>query len=66
MLRETVGNVLTDVRREGDAAVLRYEQQFDGVVLDALQVSETEMQEAEALVSDELKDALRLAHRRDQ
>jgi histidinol dehydrogenase len=63
VLRETVGNVLTDVGREGDAAVLRYEQQFDGVVLDALQVSETEMLEAEALVSDELKDALRLAHR---
>jgi histidinol dehydrogenase len=55
--------VLNDIRRDGDDAVRRYEEKFDHVVLDQLLVSEEEMQEAEQLVSADLKEALILAHR---
>ena len=62
-LTETVLAVLNDIRRDGDDAVRRYEEKFDHVVLDQLLVSEEEMQEAEQLVSADLKEALILAHR---
>lgn len=62
-LNETVAGVLADVRRRGDQAVREYERMFDKAELDELAVSEAEIEEAERLVSDELKQALRLAHR---
>ena len=61
-LGQTVQAVLDDVRLRGDEAVKEYERKFDHVDLAALRVSDAEMQEAEALVSNELKAALRLAH----
>lgn len=61
-LRETVKTVLDDVRDRGDKAVKEYELKFDKVALDSLAVSEAEMQEAEAMVSPELKSALEMAH----
>lgn len=60
-LRETVLGVLNDVREGGDEAVKKYEKKFDKVELESLAVSEEEMAEAEALVSDELKNALHAA-----
>ena len=60
-LRETVLGVLNDVREGGDEAVKKYEKKFDKVELESLAVSEEEMAEAEALVSDELKSALNAA-----
>ena len=62
-LNETVARVLRDVRQRGDEAVRDYEAQFDHVELSSLAVSKSEMQEAETLVSDELKQALLLAHK---
>lgn len=61
-LRETVQTVLNQIRQEGDSAVKAFEEKFDKVKLDTLAVSEEEIAEAEALVSDELKEALALAH----
>ena len=61
-LQQTVSSVLSDVRQRGDEAVLDYEERFDHVRLQQLAVSEAEMDEAEGLVSDELKEAIRLAH----
>ena len=61
-LNATVESVLADIREHGDEAVKRYEEKFDHVALQSLAVSEEEMLEAESLVSDELKEALRLAH----
>lgn len=61
-LRETVSQVLNRVRVEGDVAVFDYEKQFDKVSLSALQVTPEELQEAETLVSSELKQAMELAH----
>ncbi|MDO4163192.1 MAG: histidinol dehydrogenase [Bacteroides sp.] len=60
-LFDTVRTVINRVKSEGDVAVLAYEEQFDKVQLSSLAVSEEEMEEAEKLIDDELKDAIRLA-----
>ena len=61
-LGATVASVLNDVRMEGDNAVLRYEAKFDKAELSSLAVTEEELQEAEALVSEEVKQSINLAH----
>ena len=61
-LNATVACVLADVKARGDEAVKAYEEKFDHAQLDSLAVSEAEMDEAEQLVSPELKDAIALAH----
>ena len=60
-LFDTVRSVIDRVKEEGDRAVLDYEEKFDKVVLSSLAVSEEEQQEAENLVSEDLKVAIRLA-----
>lgn len=60
-LFRTVEGVFEAVSREGDAAVKRYEQEFDRVELADLRVSEAEMREAEELVPETLKEAIRRA-----
>jgi histidinol dehydrogenase len=62
-LNATVASVLADVKENGDKAVIAYEEKFDHVKLASLVVTEAEIDEAEALVSQELKDALILAHK---
>ena len=61
-LNATVANVLQDIQAKGDEAVKFYEEKFDHVQLSSLAVSAKEMEEAGRLVSQELKDALTLAH----
>lgn len=61
-LNATVASVLADVKENGDKAVIAYEEKFDHVKLASLAVTEAEIDEAEALVSQNLKDALILAH----
>lgn len=61
-LNATVSAVLQDIKERGDVAVREYEERFDKVRLDDLAVSEAEMQTAERLVSEDLKEAIRLAH----
>jgi histidinol dehydrogenase len=60
-LRGTVNEVLSRIKAEGDAAVLDYEERFDKVRLASLAVTEAEMDEAEALVPDDLKQSIALA-----
>lgn len=62
-LNATVASVLADVKANGDKAVMACEEKFDKVVLNSLAVSAEEIAEAETLVSQELKDALTLAHK---
>lgn len=62
-LFDTVRDIIRTVRAEGDKAVLRYEEQFDKVQLETLEVTPQEFDEAETLVSQELKDAISLAAR---
>ena len=61
-LNETVSRVLSDIKHRGDEAVREYELQFDKVALHDLAVTEQEMEEAEGLVSNALRDAIILAH----
>ena len=61
-LMSTVNTVLCDIKTRGDKAVYEYEERFDHVVLNSLSVTESEIDEAETLVSKELKDAIALAH----
>ena len=63
-LFDTVRTVLNEVRTEGDAAVMRYEEKFDKInpaTFGSLQVSEEEIIAARALVSEDLKEAIRNA-----
>lgn len=60
-LFETVQTVLEEVKKEGDTAVKRYGEKFDKVSLSSLLVTEEEIEEAETLVSEELKEAIRTA-----
>ncbi len=60
-LFDTVRRVLDDVRREGDAAVRRYEAQFDHVALGDLEVSPAELAAAPGLLSEDLRAAIRAA-----
>ena len=61
-LHDTVAAILADVRSRGDEAVREYERRFDHAELTTLAVSNDEFAEAETLIGDELKDAIRLAH----
>ncbi len=60
-LFSTVQTVLDAVRTEGDEAVKRYGEQFDKVRVSQLLASETEISEAEGLVDEPLKEAIRTA-----
>ena len=61
-LNSVVKNVLDDIRAHGDEAVISYEEKFDHVALSSLVVSEAEIDEAMTLVSEDLLNALRIAH----
>ena len=56
-----VAEVFEEVKANGDTAVNNYTSKFDKVVLDSILVSESEITEAENLVSEDLKDAIKLA-----
>lgn len=56
-----VQEIIARVKKDGDEAVLQYEKQFDKVELTSLAVTDEEFAEAERLVDDELKAAIRLA-----
>ena len=59
----TVQGIAEAVKAQGDAAVLRFAEQFDGVRLQGLAVTEEEMRAAASEVDDTLKAAIRLAKR---
>ena len=52
-VEKIVTDILADVRENGDKAVLAYNKKFDGAELDALQVSQQEIDEAFAAVAPE-------------
>ena len=60
-IESTVNKIFTEVQGFGDAVLLKYTQEFDGVALDAIQVSESEIREASSSVGNELKNAIAAA-----
>ena len=61
-LTQTVGNILRNVRRNGDQALREYTKKFDSVAINNLAVNEQEIQKAIATISEELKDAIQVAY----
>lgn len=61
-LTKTVQKILYDVKTRGDEAIKEYEEQFDHANLDSLLVTENEFEEAEKLISDDLRLSLIQVH----
>lgn len=57
-LHEKVNGILNDIRENGDRSVRSYVEQFQGVKLSDLEVSEKEFAEADASIDQKLKDAI--------
>jgi histidinol dehydrogenase len=57
-LRQTVGEIIAEVKKDGDAALRRFAKKFDKVEIDSLLVGEEEFSEAETRLSAELKTAI--------
>lgn len=60
-LEATVSTILNAVKQEGDAAVRRYAQQFDGVTLETLEVPAADFAAATATIDTALKQAIQTA-----
>jgi histidinol dehydrogenase len=60
-LSQTVQAILNHVKQNGDEALKTYTKQFDNVELSEFQVSQSEIEAANACVSEELKQAINLA-----
>jgi histidinol dehydrogenase len=57
----TVKEIFKEIQTKGDEAVSHYTALFDGISLENIEVSNNEIQEAIATVSEELKAAIQLA-----
>ncbi len=60
-IEATVNEIFTDIQKNGDAAVAKYTQKFDHIVLDSNRVSVSEIEAAIALVPQALKEAIQVA-----
>lgn len=60
-IEATVNDIFKEVRLKGDEAIAKYTSIFDNVTLDDLAISNLEIQQAEASLSIELKEAIQLA-----
>jgi histidinol dehydrogenase len=61
-IEQKVIPVLHEIKLHGDLALKKFTQLFDGVELDTFTVTEEEIKDAECLVSDELKEAIKTAY----
>lgn len=60
-IENVVLDVFNDVKTNGDGAIKQYTEKFDKVSLDSILVSKKEIESADQLVSQDLKDAIVLA-----
>ena len=60
-LESSVRNIMNRVRNSGDEALLEITQQFDKVALTSLEVTKAELNEADTLLTESLKSAIRTA-----
>ncbi|MCP9200644.1 histidinol dehydrogenase [Gramella sp. GC03-9] len=60
-IEDTVKQIFREIQQEGNKAVKKYTERFDGVKLEDIRVSEEEIEKAQELVSPELKKAIELA-----
>jgi histidinol dehydrogenase len=60
-LEKRVSKILEKVKKKGDKAVRKFTEDFDGILVKKLQVTEQEIKVAVGNISDELKQAIFLA-----
>lgn len=60
-LSQTVSSIINDVKQNGDKAIIKYTNIFDGIKLNNLSVCEDEINKAILKVPQELKDAIKFA-----
>ncbi len=60
-LEKIVGKIISDVRNEGDDAILQYSRMFDSIELTGLRVTDKEIKKAATMVDNDLKEAIALA-----
>ena len=60
-IEATVTDIFKEVKEKGDAAVAKYTSIFDNVTLESTAVTDIEIEEAQELISTELKEAIQLA-----
>lgn len=53
--------IFEEVKRKGDTAIGKYTYHYDGVNVDTILVSQQELDAADSLVSDDLKNAIKVA-----
>ena len=57
----TVKEIFKEVQKKGDVAVSKYTSLFDGVKFENIEVSKAEIEQAIAVISEDLKTAIQLA-----
>jgi len=60
-IEQTVNQIFEEIKIKGNAAVAKYTELFDGIKMDELSVSSSEVENAEKEISEELKSAVKLA-----
>lgn len=60
-IEATVTDIFKEVKERGDTAVAKYTSIFDNVTLESTAVTDIEIEEAQELISTELKEAIQLA-----
>lgn len=60
-LEKIVGKIISDVKNEGDDAILQYSKIFDSIELTSIKVTAKEIKKAATLVDNDLKEAIALA-----
>ncbi|NND24621.1 MAG: histidinol dehydrogenase [Flavobacteriaceae bacterium] len=61
-LSAQVNDIVSDVKKNGDKALIKYTRQFDNVQLKDLRVTPQEFEMANSQISQDLKDAIQLAY----
>lgn len=61
-LTQVVSSIMYDVKSNGDEALIKYAKKFDGVALEAIEVSAKEIQTGLEQTPQELKDAIQIAY----
>ncbi|WP_080849094.1 histidinol dehydrogenase [Cytobacillus gottheilii] len=59
--RAAVQSIIADVRKNGDAALLKYTEKFDGITLSSIRATSEEIEEAYTLLEEEQKEIIQRA-----
>ena len=60
-IEKTVVQIFDEIKNDGDTAVKKYTEKFDGISPDQLRISQAEIEQASDLLDDKLKESIELA-----